>query len=423
MPGDVENPEPRDAVAPVANVGAPPGSPSPRPSPASLDNLRLTALEESLNALRQDNIRLTALLETLLSNRVNDTPRGVAIDTPRGVAPSSFIQPGYLSPPQPQSVASFEFASEGLPEEYEEVSRPTDKHMRRASVGGPHQQVFIPKDMRFPKPEYLDGTNNKLVRGWFQTMRQYLQFHNMDLDNPSVIFIVSGHLKGYAADWFSLCKLRNGNDPFGGFKTFAEMEEAALLQFREQDPEKKARHAIKHAKQTSTVVEYVKFFRRQIIYLPLRHEADNVADFISGLKYDIKTQVTIANPATLEKAMELALNTANLLASVRDKHDSKGGRLANMYENLDSDDSGAMSECDGDTCDLDPDYEECANVYTKSRKGGKFPKKNPPKATGGLSEEARSKLMRDGKCFYCKEPGHISLNCPKKKKGKGGGEE
>ena len=184
MPGDIENPEPRDAGVPLANVVASRDPPSPRPSPPSLENLRLTALEESLHALRQDNIRMTALLETLLSNRVNDTPRGVA--------PSSLVQPGYLSPPQPQSVASFEVASEGLPEEYEVESKLMDKHMRRTSVGGPHHQVFIPKEMRFPKPESLDGANNKLVRGWFQNMKQYLQFYNMDLDSTAVVFIVSG---------------------------------------------------------------------------------------------------------------------------------------------------------------------------------------------------------------------------------------
>jgi hypothetical protein len=36
--------------------------------------------------------------------------------------------------------------------------------------------------------------------------------------------------------------------------------------------------------------------------------------------------------------------------------------------------------------------------------------------TGRLSDEDKARLIKENKCFYCKEVGHISRNCPKKKK-------
>ena len=38
------------------------------------------------------------------------------------------------------------------------------------------------------------------------------------------------------------------------------------------------------------------------------------------------------------------------------------------------------------------------------------------KPPGGLTAEARAQLMKEGKCFNCKERGHLSRDCPHKKK-------
>jgi len=35
-----------------------------------------------------------------------------------------------------------------------------------------------------------------------------------------------------------------------------------------------------------------------------------------------------------------------------------------------------------------------------------------------MTIEERHDLMRKGACFFCKQPGHIATNCPKKKKKK-----
>ena len=43
------------------------------------------------------------------------------------------------------------------------------------------------------------------------------------------------------------------------------------------------------------------------------------------------------------------------------------------------------------------------------------PRHSPPKA-GGLSDEERIRLVKEGKCFYCKESGHLSRECPVKKR-------
>ena len=47
-------------------------------------------------------------------------------------------------------------------------------------------------------------------------------------------------------------------------------------------------------------------------------------------------------------------------------------------------------------------------------------KKNPPRDDGVRRDdrpkiENRDQLMREGRCFTCKQKGHLSLNCPLKK--------
>ena len=39
--------------------------------------------------------------------------------------------------------------------------------------------------------------------------------------------------------------------------------------------------------------------------------------------------------------------------------------------------------------------------------------------TGGLSDEEKAKLLKEGRCFRCKKVGHMSRNCPDKKNTKG----
>jgi hypothetical protein len=39
--------------------------------------------------------------------------------------------------------------------------------------------------------------------------------------------------------------------------------------------------------------------------------------------------------------------------------------------------------------------------------------------TGKLSDEERTRLMKEGRCFCCKKLGHMSRACPEKGKGKG----
>jgi Zinc knuckle len=36
--------------------------------------------------------------------------------------------------------------------------------------------------------------------------------------------------------------------------------------------------------------------------------------------------------------------------------------------------------------------------------------------TGRMSNEERQKLIKEGRCFYCKDVGHLSRECPKKPK-------
>lgn len=34
---------------------------------------------------------------------------------------------------------------------------------------------------------------------------------------------------------------------------------------------------------------------------------------------------------------------------------------------------------------------------------------------GQLTEPLKARLLREGRCFYCREVGHLALSCPKKR--------
>jgi hypothetical protein len=39
----------------------------------------------------------------------------------------------------------------------------------------------------------------------------------------------------------------------------------------------------------------------------------------------------------------------------------------------------------------------------------------PPRRFEKLTPQLRAQLIREGKCLYCREPGHMAMDCPKKK--------
>lgn len=59
-----------------------------------------------------------------------------------------------------------------------------------------------------------------------------------------------------------------------------------------------------------------------------------------------------------------------------------------------------------------PSLQEPSNRTVSARIPSTTLSRPPPPRVGGLSSEAKTQLMKEGKCFYCKEVGHLSRECP-----------
>ena len=57
------------------------------------------------------------------------------------------------------------------------------------------------------------------------------------------------------------------------------------------------------------------------------------------------------------------------------------------------------------------------NAMDKSKfvpkKGGNAPKNSPREK---LTPELKEELIKQGRCFYCRNPGHLAINCPTRPK-------
>lgn len=402
------------------SIGGPTSLPAFRPSstrsPEShadlLDDLcvqvaglqdRNTDLHNNVAELVQSHDALTDLLSQVLARMpVSNTSESETTPAlPQRVPVAELVRVAREEPPAPRRepvAASVWTAADSYPftaPRAADERRASAPSRRRVSMG--RASVEFPNELKLPKPKEFAG-HKTTARLWFQYMRRYLLFHGVDLDSESAVLYTAAMFSEAAQDWFEACIVQTGDD-CGGFATFENLRTAAMLQFQDPEPDRKARMALKNIRQTGSVQDYVRYFRSQILHLPRRDEADNVFDFVAGLRDDVQQQVLIQNPQTLAKATEIALSVAQRLVPVRRAEGKGKERLAYAEDCTDEDEQ------------LSSDDEDCAVAASPSKKAGKFKGSNP-KAKGKRYTPEQWQLLKENKCFLCKQEGHQAKDCP-----------
>lgn len=265
-----------------------------------------------------------------------------------------------------------------------------------------------------PKPEFFWGMDSKppTVGTWLFQLNTLFKFWNMtDTDRLKYAILF---LRGWAQTWWQQCEAMAACNTLTPIQTWEQFQSAIRRQFGGFDEVEKARDDLARVRQTASVMAYVHRFHEAMLKLP----ADQIVDadlrhrFISGLKPNTQLQVKIANPTTLQEAMNVADRIDRVRPTWRPNVPGRTSRPINAHAFSDGPvpmELGAMK----------------SKPVAFAPKPSKFPPASAEKPalpnsdkiiTKPLSDAQRRFLYQNDGCYYCRKPhaGHISRNCPAK---------
>lgn len=165
--------------------------------------------------------------------------------------------------------------------------------------------------IKVPKPELFSGQKPAALQGWLLAMSNYLQTQRVNLASQDAVRYAAAFLTHSALQWYHLQVQNNNNQvPFADFPAFQQALTRYLLPV---DPATTARNAMDTLKQRTSAQQYVTAFNTLLLQLPDMSEADRIHNFVRGLKYAVRKDVSLANPRTLAQAMETAITADSTL--------------------------------------------------------------------------------------------------------------
>ena len=221
-----------------------------------------------------------------------------------------------------------------------------------------------------PKPEKYEGDRRSgAASNWLHQMTLYLTILGL-LDTTHAIPHAVSFLIGAARTWWR-AQEASGSPP----TTWAAFKASFLEAFQTIDAERMARDRMENLKQRTSVTDYANQFSGLLLEVPEMHPADAVCRFVKGLKPQIRLHVELQRPTTVNDAIRLAQAADSALYFTRPTYPVNRPTPSPTYMGPQPMQLGALNR--------------------------------PPK----LSLAERERLYREGKCFRCRQPGHLAEEC------------
>lgn len=260
--------------------------------------------------------------------------------------------------------------------------------------------------MKIGKPPRFSGKTSE-AHTWIRSLRTFLYLQQIPLDTDTCVIWASTFLEASAAQWYQALVAQAQEDPSAGFTCWQEFEQAFKNQFEERFPADRARDRLAYIKQRTSVSAYVSEFTSLLVHLPFRDEGDNIHSFVRGLKPHLAEKVAMAMPSTLQEAINLALkadgaamHVARMMRTTPPSTVRYEGPTPMDLGNITMEDKGS-------------EHADLATVATTTIH--RYPATAPAASTTPLkplTPEERQRLIRENKCFRCRQPGHIARECP-----------
>ena len=236
---------------------------------------------------------------------------------------------------------------------------------------------------------------------WLYKVSNYLTATGV-LDDPTRIAIGTYYLSGPALAWWRTLAALPDGAPAKPI-TWDAFCAALITMFQPTNPVDNARDRLAGLQQRTSVRQYAALMRNAAIEIPGIANDELKDRFIRGLKKEVRQEVRMRAPATFEEAVQVAERFDSLRYNSSSERQQPSRFL---YERRGFNDGGGPMEL-GALEEPQPRWNGRQNEPRWKNGGGD--------ASGKLTPELRQKLIKEGRCFYCRETGHRALACPKRK--------
>jgi hypothetical protein len=265
------------------------------------------------------------------------------------------------------------------------------------------------------KPNIFDGTNIGYSHTWIVELENYFRATGLLDDSGRINFAVA-QLRGRATDWW------DNNTKKLIIHTWDEFKAEFTTAYNPVPVKDTARAKINNMRQTGNVQDYINEFNQWIHFLPHYTEEDKIYFFRNGLKSYLKRQIRFKDPNTLNEAINEAIKV-----DIEDRQDTTSFVSKKNFTPYSSTQRG-KSYPSSSTWNNYNQQNRTSNNHANN--GGAVPMelgnirndkdveyKNEEEDKNdlflfGMSPQ-RLKEYKEGRCFLCKEKGHLRRDCPK----------
>ena len=293
-------------------------------------------------------------------------------------------------------------------------------------------------DSQLPKlrsPSMFTGGMGMVVDSWFSELKQQFSYYGAKFsDDAAKVAFAAAHFSGDALKWWEYYDQAS----IASWDSFVE---ALHTRFRPVQASQTARQHIGklRMRDSHSVNQYVSVFQTTLTPIVDMGEADKVHHFVNGLLPAYFGRVWDKNPKTLKDAIEAAVSVEAIIKYGRDagrSYSGHGGSYGSVGSHgspsssapmeishidldsfLSSDSSSPSSDIDSINAVL------LAKLHAVDQRlnalafgsGRSAPPRRENDRIAGLTPEKIAELRKAGKCFRCKEVGHMKNECPKRK--------
>lgn len=237
----------------------------------------------------------------------------------------------------------------------------------------------LDKEKRINLPTKFDGDRTK-TKLFLNSCKVYLLVNKKiyDDDLTKIAFVLSlmegGTAEPIRGQWEDEAMELDLNNKEKGFGTWKEFTKKFLTTFQGDDGVKRAIHKMQKLKQTGTVDDYITNFRTWAAMSKITELTVLQDYFFKGLNQGIVTKILShsVQPTDMEGYYTMAINLDMQYQHIqryRDKSTEHDGKKKNFF-------------------------------------------RKPGKQLWKLTNEERDKLRKEGRCFRCREVGHMANECP-----------
>ena len=288
--------------------------------------------------------------------------------------------------------------------------------------------------LKIPPPSRFDGKIGLSVLRWIEELDKHFHYHSLSntrMTTEQQMAYVRIHLGTDATHWLDSLSAAARAAATASWPAF---KEALRARYCPVDADATARADLDRLSQRGrSVSAYTHRFLNIVSFLPDMHEKDKVHRFLAGLNPALAVRVSEQKPTTLESASALAVHleastTYYLGAGAGKRFMGATGRSFNSNSEstpMDLNHIGA-EDSSSDDDSFDPSASSGRSLASRLESlehsiralhgsHGRPARRNPSRASNlvpGLKSADIERLIREGKCFLCKQPGHRKADCP-----------